>query len=823
MFAGFDRTNCDLRLFLPVIGDLEPSMVHETAVDNRRRPARDELIGARIPAASWRPLALLVLAVLGLAAGGVLWLVGHHDAADGAWAATAVVGIVPALAWVIGSLRRRQPGVDLIAVLALGGAIAVGEYLAGSIITVMLATGRLLEARAAERAERELRRLLGRAPRMAHRYAGGTITDVPLADVRPGDLVLVRPGEVIGVDGRVEGATEAVVDESALTGEAVPVERAPGDAVRSGVVNAGAPFDLRVTTSASDSTYAGIVHLVEGARAKRAPFVRMADRYAAVLVPVVLAIAGAAWLASGDAVRAVAVLVVATPCPLILAAPVALVSGMSRSARRGVIVKGGDVLERLAHGRVLLFDKTGTITRGEPTVADVQVAPGGPTRSELIRLAASLDQVSAHVLASAIVRDAHRHGLQLSLPSSVEEVPGHGARGSVEGHVVSVGRRTWVGVDPDQATWVRGIKRSADLDGNITVFVDVDHRLAGAILLADPVRNDAASTVRGLRRCGIDRVVMVTGDRPEVAEGVAAVCDVDEVLAERSPAEKVEAVRLERRGGSTIMVGDGINDAPALAAADVGVAIGVRGATASSEAADAVLTLERLDRVGDAVRIAQRALRIARQSVVAGMGLSIAAMGAAAAGFLPPTFGALLQEAIDVAVILNALRVTGGRPEQARLEAGEAEVGRRFIADHLRLRGDLEGLRSAADALGTEPSPAALARVRSVHEFLVEELLPHEEAEDAELYPLVAQALGGSDPTGTMSRAHAEISHLAHRLGRLLDDLPPEGPDTHDIQELRRVLYGLYAILRLHFAQEDEGYLTLIEEETPQTSQASVH
>jgi hypothetical protein len=306
--------------------------------------------------------------------------------------------------------------------------------------------------------------------------------------------------------------------------------------------------------------------------------------------------------------------------------------------------------------------------------------------------------------------------------------------------------------------------------------------------------------------------VMVTGDRAEVAESVAAVCDIDEVLAERSPADKVEAVQFERRNGSTIMVGDGINDAPALAAADVGVAIGARGSTASSEAADVVLTVDRLDRLGDAIRIAQRALRIARQSVVVGMGLSLAAMGVAAAGFLPPAAGALLQEGIDIAVILNALRVLVGGPEQLRLGDDDAALSRRFVTEHQHLRAELEGIRDAADALGTESPTVALRRVRGVHLFLIDDLLPHEMAEDAELYPVLDRVLGGHDATGTMSRTHAEIAHLVRRLGRLLDEMPSDGPDEDDIVELRRVLYGLHAILRLHFAQEDEGYFSLIDD-----------
>lgn len=765
-------------------------------------------------ARSWFPLTFLLTAMVGLAVGGVLWLAGVRDGADTVWVVTTALGIGPAVSWVAVSLLRRQPGVDLLAVLALAGTLAVSEYLAGALITVMLATGRMLEARASARAERELRALLDRAPIVVHRHEDGSVTERPLDVVRPSDLLLVRSGEVVAVDGRIEGSAEAVLDESALTGEALPVRRPTGDAVRSGVVNAGPPFDLRATTTAAESTYAGVIRLVESARLQRAPFVRLADRYAAIFLPFALAIAGLAWLASGDAVRAVAVLVVATPCPLILAAPVAIVSGMSRIARRGVIVKGGAALEQLARGRILLFDKTGTITRGEPTVADVVVRPGAPSGDEVLRLAASLDQVSPHVLASAIVRQARQQGLTLTLPCAVYEMPGHGVRGEVEGRTVAVGKADWVAGEQAE-TWVRSVKHRAELDGAITIFVGVDGSPAGALLLDDPVRSDAARTIRGLRHSGIDRVVMVTGDRAEVAESVAAVCDVDEVLAERTPAEKLEAVRLERRAGPTIMVGDGINDAPALAAADVGVAIGARGSTASTEAADVVLTVDRLDRLGDALRIAQRALRIARESVVIGMGLSVAAMGVAAVGWLPPTFGALLQEAIDVAVILNALRVTTGRSEEPHLDAQDAELGRRFSGEHLQLRGELERIRGAADALDVEQPTETLAQVRAVQLFLIEELLPHEEAEDSELYPVLDRVLGGLDPTGTMSRAHAEISHLIHRLGRLLDDIPTDGPDSHDIQELRRVLYGLYAILRLHFAQEDEGYLSLVEETDP--------
>jgi cation transport ATPase len=349
-------------------------------------------------------MVLLVVALVLLAAGGVLYLADAHDTANVLWAVDTVVGIVPACWWVIDAARHRRLGVDALAVLALVGTLVIGEYLAGAVITVMLASGRTLEARAAGRARRELRALLARAPRIVHRYDAGELTAPSIDEVRRGDLLLVQPGEVVPVDGLVESEA-AVLDESALTGEPLPVTRATGDVVRSGVVNAGSPFDLRATTSAAESTYAGIVRLVSEAEASSAPFVRLAERYAGVLLAVALAIAAVAWAVSGDLERAVAVLVVATPCPLILAAPVAIVSGLSRAARRGVVVKGGAPLEQLAAGEILLFDKTGTITTGHPRVADILTA-SDMAADDVLRYAASLDQVSPHVLAAAVVRAA---------------------------------------------------------------------------------------------------------------------------------------------------------------------------------------------------------------------------------------------------------------------------------------------------------------------------------------------------------------------------------------------------------------------------------
>lgn len=407
--------------------------------------AQPGVVGGRAWSTPGRRAALLV----GLAAGAVAWFVDQTRISAVTWAVAAGIALVPAVGSVVAGLRERKAGVDVIAVLALVGTVAVGEYLAGAVVAVMLATGRLLEAAAGERAERALRQLQAAAPRSARRRDGTELHTVGVAEIVVADLLVVGAGEVVPVDGRVERDT-AVVDESTLTGEPVPVTKRAGDAARSGTVNAGGPFELRATTTAEDSAYAGIVRLVESARADSAGSVRMADRYALAFVPAAILLAALAWALSGQADRAVAVLVVATPCPLILAVPIAIISGLSRAARRGVIIKGGGALEALGRADTVLFDKTGTLTVGRPTVTDIVTdsaagSAGGPAPAELVRLAASLDQVSPHVLAAALVREARERDLSLTMPADVVEEPGTGIRGRVAGHLVAVGTAAWAG------------------------------------------------------------------------------------------------------------------------------------------------------------------------------------------------------------------------------------------------------------------------------------------------------------------------------------------------------------------------------------------
>ena len=606
---------------------------------------------------------LFWVSALLLVAGGLVWLSGS-TAARLLWLLGTGLGLVFSILWTVEAIRRRQLSVDVIAVLALAGAIVVNEPFAGAMITVMLASGQLLEARAAERARRELSLLVERAPRTARRMGEGGVVEIPVDQVVVGDLLLVGTGQIVPVDGRLR--VTAVLDESALTGEALPVERLAGEDVRSGVVNAGQPINLVATALAAESTYAGVVRLVEQAQASSAPFVRAADRFAIAFVPLTLILAGACWAFSGEAVRAVAVLVVATPCPLLLAAPIAIMSGLSRAAQIGVVIKGGGALERLAGGQVMLFDKTGTLTRGHPVLADVVTAGERMDADEVLRLAASLDQVSGHVLAGAIVTGATRRGLALAMPQDVHEVHGYGLVGTVGSHQVKLGKAAWIVGDTPPA-WVRQVRRRADLDGSLTVFAAVDEQPVGAFLLEDAIRPDSPRMVRALRLAGISRVVLVTGDRADIADMVGRIVGVDSVLADCDPADKLAAIERESTRGATIMVGDGINDAPALAAAGVGVALASRGATASSEAADVVLTVDRVDALADAILIARRCKRIALQAVLVGMGLSLVAMLAAAAGLLPPAAGAVMQEVIDVLAIGIALRaVVPGRCTRSR-------------------------------------------------------------------------------------------------------------------------------------------------------------
>ena len=598
---------------------------------------------------------LAVLAALGLLTGFAVKLAGFASWSPVIWIAVTVPVLLALLAEIVTSLRSGDLGLDIVAALSMTAALAVGENLAAAIVALMYAGGQYLESYAERAARREMTALLSRVPRTAVIHRDGQLAEVALDLVRPGDRLLVRQGDMVPVDGAIaEGV--AVLDQSALTGESLPVQRRSGEAVLSGSTNVGDAFDLVAARLATDSTYAGVIRLVEAAQRSRAPMSRLADRYAILFLAVTVLLAAAAWALSGDAVRAVAVLVVATPCPLILAVPVAIVAGLSRAAKLGILIKGGKAIETLARVRALVIDKTGTLTIGQAKLIDIRTVDG-ITPDELLRIAASLDQASKHIIAQTIVAEARGRGLSLAIPAEVVEIPGEGIEGKVDGRITAVGGLHFIAAKIGPAVWGLAGDRPP---GAVASAVAVDGKLAGLLVLADELRAGTEELLRDLRELGIERIVLATGDRHEVAHFFSSGLSLDLVRSELTPDQKILVVLSERKNGPVMMIGDGVNDAPALAAADIGMAMGAKGAAASAEAADVVLLVDQLDRVLPAMRIAQRSRFIALQSVVAGMGLSILAMVAAALGYIVPVEGALLQELIDVAVIFNALRALRG-------------------------------------------------------------------------------------------------------------------------------------------------------------------
>jgi heavy metal translocating P-type ATPase len=563
-------------------------------------------------------------------------------------------------------ILRGHWGIDLLAVTAIISTVAVGEYIASLIIVLMLAGGSALEDYAEGRAVRELRSLLERAPQSAHREGNGaTLEDVPVAQVRLGDVLVVRPSEVVPVDGRLI-STIGVFDESALTGESLPVEHHAGDGLLSGSVNGDAAVRMRATATVEDSQYSRIVVLVKEASASRAPVVRLADRYAVPFTALAFLLAGAAWYISGDAKRFAEVLVVATPCPLLLAAPVAFLGGMSRAARAGIIVKNGGTLERLARVKTAVFDKTGTLTQGRPALWEIRVSiDAAMTSGRLLQLAASAEQYSSHVLAASVIEAARKQGLALLTGHLAQEHATQGVTAVCDGRVVSVGKPSFI-----RAT-TSGFEEAELAGGQLGIYVGVDGHYAGALIMSDPLRANALSTLAELYRMGVRETMLLTGDSEPTARHIAAEAGIRHVRADCLPADKVAEVRaLGNR--PVMMVGDGVNDAPVLAAADVGVAMGAKGSTAASESADVVVMVDDLSKTALAVDIGRHTTRTALQSIWIGIGMSMGLMVAAAFGLIPAVAGALLQEFVDLATILNALRAL--KPRRSVRRGANARV-----------------------------------------------------------------------------------------------------------------------------------------------------
>lgn len=582
----------------------------------------------------------------------ILTLFGVSKIANFILAITAIISVIPLVWGMIQDIRRGTYGVDILAATAIITSVILGEYWAGIIIVLMLTGGEALEDYAENRAKSELTSLLNRAPTIAHVYKGRKIIDVAVSRVAVGSKILVKPGEVVPVDGHiVEGSSS--LDESSLTGESMPVEKSIGDQLLSGSINASSAITYKSTHSAADSQYQQIIKLVKTATKAQSPFVRLADRYSIPFTLVAFIIAGGVWMVSGDPVRFLQVLVVATPCPLILGAPIALISGISRAAREGIIIKNGTAIEQLAAVQTLAFDKTGTLTIGRPIVKSINTA-AKKSQKDVVSYAAAVEQKSAHILAKAIVDKAQSMSLRLPKVKTVKETLGHGVSGLVGGKKVLVGKQKLM---KDNNFVIP--KQLSSTNPNQTIsFVAVDGQVIGSIVFEDALRPESHTMLRRIKQYGIKHTLMVTGDNHATAQSIANKLGITDVRADNLPADKIRAIESVAHK-PVAFVGDGVNDAPVLTAADVGIALGASGSTAASETADVVIMLDNIERVADGLFIAQNTLKIAKQSILIGISISIVLMLIYATGKFSAASGAVVQEFVDITVILYALRAHG--------------------------------------------------------------------------------------------------------------------------------------------------------------------
>ncbi len=564
-----------------------------------------------------------------------------------------LIGIVPLLKEILATIRERRFGVDLIALLAVVSALYLQEFWAAYVVLVMLTGGEALELFAQSRAQQQLKALLKHAPHIIHIKRGNEYEDLRAELLAIGDIVLVKPGEVVPVDGVVlKGSSD--LDESTITGESMPVAVSRGSRVLSGAVNGSTVLEIRAEATVQHSQYAQIIKLVREATASRSPLVRLADTFSLPFTLLALSLAGIGWYVSGDPVRALEVLVVATPCPLLIATPVAIVAGMNRAASQGIIMKDGSALEQLARARTIAFDKTGTLTHGHPQLG--RVVATGVSMQKLIQYAASLEAESAHVFAQAVVALARRKKIPLKPAHHVSEITGRGIKGLVGASKVVVGNYSLL-----EELKVKGLERIESVR-KTDLLISVNSTFVGYMSFIDEVRDESTQTIQALRNLGMPRILMLTGDKPEVANFVANTVGIYEVYAQCLPQDKLAVLNgLPSSERPLAMVGDGVNDAPTLAAVNVGIALGAKGSTAASESAQVVILEDNLARVADAVSMSKHALSVAYQSIGVGIGLSTLLMMYAATFGIPPITGALLQEALDVVVILNALRARYGQ------------------------------------------------------------------------------------------------------------------------------------------------------------------
>lgn len=595
---------------------------------------------------------------LGLIVGSFLFIFNDKKLAENLWLFTLIIGTLPLIYKVSKSLLQKKFGVDLIAIVAIFASFWAGQYLVGVVILLMLSGGEALETYAQARAKKELTQLLSKAPAIAHiKQENNKIIDIKVDQVKIGDILVIKPGEVVPVDGIVTDGISNL-DEAVITGESLPVEKKIGSMVYSGSINEERALEIRAIKNSQDSKYQIIVQLVKEAQDAEAPVVRLADRYAVFFNVITFALATLTWVIFKDPTRVLAVLVVASPCPLILATPIAMISGISKAASRGIIIKNGTALEKLGEVKGLVFDKTGTLTLGVPEVVE-PISTSNLSKDEILRIAVSVDQLSAHIFARSLIQYAQKKSLELDYPNNFEEVFGQGVKAQLKNQTYFFGKLKYIN---DQKINInQEIEKEHELfqqQGKTAVYLSDDKNLLGYVVFADIIRPETKMMFESIREHNISKMVMLTGDKKSVAENIAKSVGITDYQAELSPEQKVEWLKkLQKEYGPMAMVGDGVNDAPALAIASVGIAMASHGATAASETGDIVIMVNNMHRVHDALHIAQSAMKLAKQGIFVGMGFSIILMIFALFGYIAPIFGAIMQEFLDVAVILNALRL----------------------------------------------------------------------------------------------------------------------------------------------------------------------
>ncbi|HUA13144.1 MAG TPA: heavy metal translocating P-type ATPase [Candidatus Sulfotelmatobacter sp.] len=592
---------------------------------------------------------LFSIALATLIIGLILYFSGFHSAAQWLISIVAIGEVLPSLWRMYEDFRSGKYGVDILAATAIIVSIILGQYWAGIVVVLMLTGGQSLEDYASKRAQRELHALLKSAPQSANVITKKKIESVPIDDIKVGDKFLVKAGEVVAVDGVIIDG-QANFNEASITGEGLPQSKDKGDRVISGSISIDGVVTVKATAIAADSQYQQIIKLVRTAANSQAPFVRLADHYALPFTIAAYAIGLSVWVLSGDAIRFLEVIIVATPCPLILGAPTALISGMSRASHYGIIIKTATSLEKLAQATVMAFDKTGTLTKGELSVKSI-VTFNKFSESEVLRFALTLEQNSNHVLAEAIVAEAKSRQIKGLKAKHLEEISGLGVKANIKGDEVVVGSYVLMmkeGINIPDSYKHGSIKETS-------AFVSINGHLAGIVTFEDEIRPEAAATLAYLHANGIKEIAMITGDNKVTAEFIAEKLGIDKVFADALPADKLHFLST-LKPKPIVFVGDGVNDAPVLTAADVGIAMGAKGSTAASESADMVVMPNDISRVATGVGIAKRTFQIARQSVLIGIGLSLILMFIFATGKFTPLMGAIIQEVVDVFVIFNALR-----------------------------------------------------------------------------------------------------------------------------------------------------------------------